>query len=417
MTDLFNSMMLFAAEAGGQAAGEGGEQPGITDALLQFAPIILIVIALFWFMNRSQRKREQEELRQAKEKLSSYSRELERLVNQRTQEISGILKYTPASIYIKNMDGRYRLVNDRFEELFGVSNNDVIGLTDSEALPPDVAEQITRNDEQVLLHKTEAQCTEWIRQADGVHTYLAVKFPIYGEEGIVNGICGIATDITELQRAQDKLRDLSRNIISNQEKEREAISRELHDELGQTLTALRMDCAWLESHLRQKDDKGQERASIMRDLIDKTIDDVSRMAFQLRPGVLDDLGLVDAVESLISDYEQRTDIDYVFDGADVPELDRTRATAVYRIIQEGITNAVRHSGANQIIVDMRTEGGYLRVDIRDNGQGMQEGADQTGFGIPGMQERAYIVGGELKMHSRAGQGTTLRCRIPMDDVR
>jgi PAS domain S-box-containing protein len=366
----------------------------------------------------TQRKREQEELRQAKEKLSSYSRELERLVNRRTQEISGILKYTPAAISIKNVEGRYRLVNDRFEELFGVTNEEVFGRTDSEALPSDVAEQFSRNDRQVLESETATQYTEWIRQGDGVHTYLAVKFPIYGEDGTVNGVCGIATDITELQRAQDKLRNLSRHIISNQEKEREAISRELHDELGQTLTALRMDCAWLESHLRDAGDKGLERASIMRELIDKTIDDVSRMAFQLRPGILDDLGLVDAVESLIRDYERRTDIDYVFDGADVPELERTKATAVYRIIQEGITNAVRHSGANQIIVDMRTENGYLRVDVRDNGRGMREGgAGQTGFGIPGMQERADIVGGELRMHSRPGKGTTLRCRIPMDDKR
>lgn len=360
----------------------------------------------------TQRKREQEELQRTKEKLSQYSRQLERLVNQRTQEFAGILKYTPAMIYLKNTDGTYRLINDRFRELLSLQNQDVFGRTDAELLPRDFAAQIAANDRQVLQTRNAARFTERLELADGSRTYLSIKFPIYSEEGRINALCGILTDITELQRVQNRLRNLSRNIIADQEREREAISRELHDELGQMLTALRMDCVWLASYLRDKDETARQRATTMRDHIDKTLDDVSRMSHELRPGVLDDLGLIDAVESLVSDYEQRTGMACIFEHRDVPELPKTESTAIYRIVQEALTNSVRHSHATQVSVTMHRENGNLHVQVRDNGVGLPEDQEGQGFGITGMQERAYIVGGELRIESAPGRGTSVICRVP-----
>ncbi|MCF8085848.1 MAG: PAS domain-containing protein [Desulfohalobiaceae bacterium] len=365
----------------------------------------------------TQRKREQEELQRAKEKLDQYSRELERLVNQRSQEIAGILRYTPAMIYLKNTDGTYRLINRRFREILALSEEDVSGRTDEDILPPDFAAQIAQNDRHVLQTRTAARFTERLELDDGCHTYLSIKFPIYDEEGRINALCGILTDITELQRAQNRLRNLSRNIIADQEREREAISRELHDELGQMLTALRMDCVWLVSHLEGHNKAARQRAATMRDHIDKTLDSVSRLSRELRPGVLDDLGLIDAVESLVSDYEKRTGMACIFEKMDVPELPKTESTAVYRIVQEALTNCVRHSRATQIVVSMCRENGHLFLEVRDNGIGLPRDRDFHGFGITGMQERAYIVGGELRITDSPEGGTSVVCRFPLGQGR
>ncbi|MFW6314080.1 MAG: PAS domain-containing protein [Desulfohalobiaceae bacterium] len=361
----------------------------------------------------TQRKKEQEELQRTKELLRIYSKELENLVSQRTQEISGILKYTPALVYLKNTDSTYRLVNDRFREILDLSQSEISAKKDQDLLPQACADQFSQHDQHVLQTSQAAQFTEWLDLEDGRHTYLSVKFPIYNQEGQINGLCGICTDITELQKAQNRLRQLSRNIIANQEKEREAISRELHDELGQMLTALRMDCVWLVSHLEGLDNKAWQRASTMRRLIDRTLDDVSRMSKQLRPGILDDLGLVDAVESMVADYEKRTDITWIYNADKLPELAKTEATAAYRIIQEALTNSVRHSRATEICINMEHDQKNLLLRIKDNGVGFALDQDGSGFGIAGMRERAYILGGEISISSSPNQGTTVCCKIPL----
>ncbi|MFO7803874.1 MAG: PAS domain S-box protein [Desulfovermiculus sp.] len=362
------------------------------------------------------RNRAQEELKKAKEKLSKYSRGLEKLVHQRSQEMSGILKYTPAVIYIKNRQGEYQLINDRFEKLFHVSKEDIVGKRDEDRLPAAVASQLRSNDLQVLKTETECQFTEWVRQADGLHTYLSVKFPIYGQDQSVVGVCGISTDITELQKAQDKLRRLSARVMENQERERAALSRELHDELGQMLTALRMDSVWLEKRLPETDEKAARRASIMRDLVDKTIDDVRHMAYQLRPGVLDDLGLIDALDSLVQDFRGRSDWSCTFETDQIPEVESPTATAVYRIVQEGLTNALRHARASQVKVSLTcTDNQNLVVKICDDGVGFDVRAEEhnQGFGLTGMQERAHLVGGSLSFSAQPGQGTTIVCRVAL----
>ncbi len=151
-----------------------------------------------------------------------------------------------------------------------------------------------------------------------------MKFPLYSEQGAPTGLCGIATDITELKKAQDQLRRLSGSIMANQEKERKAIARELHDELGQVLTALRMDAVWLSDRLQAPDPKAGDRALAMCGLIDHTIDEVRGLATRLRPGVLDDLGLIDALDWYIADFEKRTGIACIFKHRQVPDSRRHR---------------------------------------------------------------------------------------------
>jgi len=364
----------------------------------------------------SERKKAEMALKLAKEKLSRYSKDLECQVKERTKEITSILRNTPAVVYIKNKDGSYRLVNLRYEELFGISDKEIRGKSDHDIFPKEIADQFQATDLQVLREKRSRQVEERIPQADGTHIYLSVKFPLYDGQGSANGICSISTDITELKRAQDQLRRLSGSIMAGQEKERAAIARELHDELGQVLTALRMDAVWLRERLNRKDAKAAERASTICDLIDTTIDEVRGMALRLRPKVLDDLGLIDALEWHTTDFEKRTGITCIFRHDGVTRISDMVATAAYRIAQEALTNVARHARATHADVSLRIEKGVLTLAVEDTGCGFDTHkiADEECLGMAGMRERASLVGGNLEVRSQLGKGTCVYFRLPID---
>lgn len=364
----------------------------------------------------TQRNRAEEALRLAKEELSRYSRELERQVSIRSGEISAILKYSPNVVYIKDTQGRYLLVNGRYEQLFGVSKEEVRGKTDAEILPPDLARQFQANDERVLSAERSLNMEEQIDQQDGRHTYLWVKFPIYEESGRIRGVCGIATDITALKKAQEQLRRLSGSIMANQEKERTVIARELHDELGQLLTALRMDAVWLQERVKAADARIARRAEEMCALIDTTIEEVRGMAIRLRPGVLDDLGLVDALEWYTTEFERRGQIACIFTHTKIPKVDNAIATAAYRIAQEALTNVARHARATRAEVSLGMDGEDLVLTVSDDGIGfnVEASSDEEALGLAGMRERAALVGGTLAVSSRPGGGTEVRLTVPLN---
>ncbi|MDY6792813.1 MAG: PAS domain S-box protein [Thermodesulfobacteriota bacterium] len=376
-----------------------------------------IIRSLAVSIDVTERKRAEEALKRAKEKLGQYSKDLERQVRNRTREISNILKYTPAVVYIKDQQGRYVLVNSRYEELFEVQNDGVRGKTDYEILPEEVADQFRTNDLKALEEKRSFQVEEHISQNEVVHTYLSVKFPVYDESGSVSGVCSISTDMSAVKKAQDQLRRLSGSIMTNQEKERSLIARELHDELGQVLTALRMDSVWIQTRFKKTDLIAAERALTMCHLIDKTINDVRSMAFRLRPGVLDDLGLVDALEWYTTDFEKRTGITCVFEHMKIPVTNDTVATASYRIAQEALTNVARHSFAERVDVALKIERGILTLAVVDNGHGFNalELSESECLGVAGMQERASLAGGILEVHSRQEKGTRVYFKVPLND--
>lgn len=376
-----------------------------------------IIRSLAISIDVTERKRAEEALRIAKEELSHYSKDLELQVKKRTREIAGILENIPAVVYTKDLKGCYIQVNSRFEELFRVKSDSIRGRTDYEILSAETAELFRKSDMMVLERKQGCQITENIKHDEGIHTYISVKFPLFDEAGSINGLCAILTDITDLKKAQDLLRRLSGSIIESQEKERFAIARELHDELGQVLTALRMDSVWMYERLKETDKKAAKRALSMCDLVDKNIQDVRNMAIRLRPGVLDDLGLVDALEWHTSDFERRTGIACIFEHYNVPALSETVATASYRITQEALTNVARHAVAGRVDVILRFENGRLTLIVSDNGKGFKisELGESEGLGVAGMRERAGLVGGLLKVQSVIEKGTKILFDVPVDE--
>ena len=364
----------------------------------------------------TERNRAQRALQMTQEELNRYTRGLEKQVQERTREITSILRYTPDVVSIKDREGRYRLINTCFEQILGRSSEEIQGLTDAELFPLDVARQFRTNDLKVLRERRSFQFEEQMPHRDGtVHHYLSVKFPFFDEDGQADKVCEISTDITDVKKAQDQLRRLSASIMAGQEKERAAIARELHDELGQVLTALRMDSVWMVKRLEDRDPPAARRARDRCRLIDKNIEDVRGMAIRLRPGVLDDLGLVAALEWYTTDIERRSEILCSFDHRDIPPIGETVATAAYRIAQEALTNAVRHAGAAKASVVLESFRGHLYLTVKDDGRGFDIGAvsESEGIGLAGMKERANLVGGHLRVHSTPGQGTEVRLEVPL----
>jgi signal transduction histidine kinase len=220
----------------------------------------------------------------------------------------------------------------------------------------------------------------------------------------------------EAERAsRQQLRDLADYLQTVREDERTHIAREIHDELGQALTALKIDVSWLARRLPPEAPNLVQKAAGMSGLIDQTIQMVRRIATELRPGLLDDLGLVAALEWQAQDFSQRTGIESRLDlGPDDLRLDRDLATTIFRIYQEALTNVARHAGASQVQISLRSEADHLVLVVEDNGRGMapdQMSAPHS-LGLMGMRERARAWGGDVFFEGGPGRGTTVRVCLP-----
>jgi signal transduction histidine kinase len=222
----------------------------------------------------------------------------------------------------------------------------------------------------------------------------------------------------ELRRSQEQLRDLAGHIQTIREQERTEIAREIHDELGQALTALKMDLHWLGQRLDGEQQSLAEKIRSMSKMIDATVRAVRRISSELRPKLLDDLGLSAAIEWQALEFQSRSGIQCTIrsDPEDIV-IDRPRSTAFFRIFQETLTNIARHSNATRVGVFLHASRDKVEMVVRDNGRGITtaESADAKSLGIVGMRERTLALGGELKITGIAGKGTSVRVMIPASE--
>lgn len=232
----------------------------------------------------------------------------------------------------------------------------------------------------------------------------------------------VANDITEQKQAEEALRALSARLRSAREEEGTRIAREIHDELGGILTGLKWDLEKIDTTLAGSPDGLQlpeihNRITTMTGMIETTINTVRRIASELRPGVLDDLGLVPAIEWQIEQFQARTGLKcHWTSNASEIELSVERATAVFRILQEILTNVLRHAGATNLYVRLGRSENYFELEVKDDGQGITETQTRnTGsLGLLGMRERALLVGGVVSITGKEGGGTTVLVRVPID---
>ncbi|HEY6455386.1 MAG TPA: sensor histidine kinase [Steroidobacteraceae bacterium] len=220
--------------------------------------------------------------------------------------------------------------------------------------------------------------------------------------------------------ARDRLREnreLTQVIQSHIEEERRTIARELHDELGQSITAIRSFGLIIQQRAAAGDERVAEAARLVVDTAGRMYDAVHEMIPRLRPFALDSFGLGDAVGDLVAAWRTRHTGAAILLQVDeqLPQLGASQSTCAYRILQEALTNAVRHAGATQITVTLNTDAGELVVRVIDNGIGLAAGWDERGhYGVRGMRERALASGGSLQMISPPGSGTEVVARLPLD---
>jgi two-component system sensor histidine kinase UhpB len=224
---------------------------------------------------------------------------------------------------------------------------------------------------------------------------------------------------TELLRSREQLRALAARLQAVREEERTHVAREIHDELGQMLTGLKMDLRGIESHLEEINDTRLnpvlDKAVAATELTDALVKSVQRIAAELRPGILDRLGMVSAIAHEADQFQQRTKIVcHLQLPPDEPELPFEASTAMFRIFQEAMTNVARHAHASEVSIALQFRRGFLTLEIRDNGRGIQAG-DLLGphsLGILGMKERARQLGGDVTFESLSGGGTAVKVEIP-----
>lgn len=262
------------------------------------------------------------------------------------------------------------------------------------------------------------------RRLDGSKMWVEGDYMcFYDAAGRITGHFGIQRDVTdrivaaeELEASRTELRALAARLQATREEERTRIAREIHDELGQALTALKLDLAWLESQLPP----GAAGAFRLGDVpltarIDQTMQIVRRIASDLRPSVLDQLGLEAAIEWLVQDSSRRTGLEVRLRAEEFPELPGWIASHAYRIIQEALTNVTRHSKATRVDVTVRHVGRALMLVVEDNGIGFepQSLSGLRSLGLVGMRERAVACGGTLMVRGRPGEGTAIVVTIPV----
>ncbi len=255
-----------------------------------------------------------------------------------------------------------------------------------------------------------------------------VEFPIEAsisrvEAGGKRLYTAIVRDVTrrresdrELRESHRQLRELSASLQTVREEERTRIARELHDELGQQLTGLRLDLSWLGTRLKGDRTGLLDKITGMKSTLNNTVAAVRRLSSELRPLLLDDLGLVPAVEWLRDDFVKRTGMAiHLHVGGEEHPIHKDTATAVFRILQESLTNVARHARASEVWIALVVERDCLHLSIRDNGCGMDpaDARKERSFGLIGIRERALMLGGEARISGKAGEGTVVEVDLPL----
>ncbi|MDB6111337.1 MAG: putative Histidine kinase, partial [Pedosphaera sp.] len=331
-------------------------------------------------------------------------------------------------------DGRFRVArfNPAEEKSVGVTNTQAVGKFMGEFLPKKVAEEVNGNFQRCVEAGVPIRYEEELDLPVGRRFFDTALIPVRDGTGRICRLVGIAHNITErkqaaegLQRSTEQLRALSSRLQTLREEERTRIAREIHDHLGQFLTALKLELHSARSKVLLISEAEVRTTLINKmatatELINELISSVQKLSFELRPGTLDRLGLEAAIESEAESFQSRTGIQCEWSLPTVPlALPAEHATAVFRIFQEVLTNVARHARATRVVVCLNRGEDCLELQAEDNGIGIKESdvANPKALGLLGMQERAAILGGTVTFRGNSKEGTTVTVQIPLDATR
>jgi len=320
---------------------------------------------------------------------------------------------------------RMTIANEAYARQYGVARTDLIGMTPADFFAHDVISG--KAGWRAMFDAGHLHTETDERRMDGTPVRIEGHYVcVYDEQGRITGHLGIQRDITdrhrsaeEIARSREELRALAARLETIREEERTRIARELHDELGQALTGLKLDLAWMEHRLnRHSQNELVDRCESLLGRLNEVMVSVRRIVTELRPSVLDQLGLADAIEWQAQDFAARTGVALDLDiKCDCDALPDAMASSVFRILQEALNNIAKHARAKCVRVELRVTLDALSLVIHDDGRGItaDEMHGTRSLGLVGLRERAIAWGGTVSINgaSGAGGGTTVSLRLPL----
>ena len=356
---------------------------------------------------------------------------LSELVKEKTAQLmtekdlsESIINSLPGVFYLFVRNGKDIRCNKNLETVTWCSSEEISRMHPLDYYKPEDAKVMKERIEEVFENNSgEATTTFYTKDGKKMDYYLS------GRKAVFNGVeylIGMGFDISDRLEAEKKLRErtdeiqrLTAHLEKIQEEERTRIAREIHDELGQQLTCLKMDASWVGKKISPEEKALQQKLSSMLSVIDDTVKSVRRISSELRPGILDDLGLMPALEWQSQEFEKHSGIKSIFSSRVTnfsPDWDVS--THVFRVYQEALTNVARHAQATRVETFVQEEGEQVIITIKDNGVGidMVKASVKNSLGLIGMRERALLFHGQLSIEGEPNQGTTVTIRIPLVNV-
>ncbi|MDP2816907.1 MAG: PAS domain-containing sensor histidine kinase [Polaromonas sp.] len=335
--------------------------------------------------------------------------------------LAGVLDSAMDGIVTVDHTQRIVLYNRTAEKMFGWPSSQVLGQPLDQLMPARF--QATHSQH---IHRFASTGVTSRRMGDGTVVYglraSGEEFPMDASISQLDTADGklytvILRDVTERVRAQEERSAFVAAVNTAREEEKTRVARELHDELAQSLTALKMDTMWLRNHFAGVPAVADTRLTDMLQMLDHTIAATRRIAADLRPLLLDDLGLVPAIEWLVHNFGQRTGVACTLTADEALELREPYATAIFRIVQESLANVAKHAGASAVSVALERLPDAIKLAVSDNGRGFVADAPRKpqSLGLMGLRERAVLLKGRLSITSTTGQGTRIDVFIPVPD--
>ena len=344
-----------------------------------------------------------------------------------SKELLGLfVEYAPAALAMLDDKMRYLHVSQRWKSDYGLVDWDLIGLSHYDVFP-----EITERWKEIHRRGLKGEVlnceSDLFERADGSEQWIRWEIrPWHESEGKVGGIVIFSEDITARKKAQEALLQSEKDAFQRQqlqalaarlqqvrEEERKMVARDLHDHIGQIMTAIKMDVSWVVRHLPKSNDEMHDRLARSIEFVNDGVRSVRKICSGLRPGILDDLGLAPALEWQAKEFSNRTGIDC---QVSVPpgdlHMDGDRATAIFRVFQECLTNIARHAEARSVRASLSEQDGDIILIVEDDGKGFLESEVSDSLGVLGMKERAQGCGGTAQVSSLQGKGTTITVRVP-----
>ncbi|MFC1550214.1 PAS domain-containing protein [Candidatus Neomarinimicrobiota bacterium] len=336
------------------------------------------------------------------------------------------------NVFVLDEKGKYHYIHTSIPSLKHLNSSTSDGKSIYDVLPKDSADSIMERVHDVFKTGRSRLDETQLDIGEGRKLWGATRLtPRFNPNGDVISVLGVSSDITKRKEMEIELQDLvktlkkqrkslqvlSREVINAQESERQRISHELHDDIGQSLTAISLNLEAINLDVKNET-KLKDRIKDSHKLVRKTIDDVHRFSFALRPIIIDDLGLIPAIQSQAENFQKRTGIVVKIKGNKEAENTTNEIkTVLYRVIQEGLNNIAKHSNASAVRIVLGIDGHSISLKISDNGKGFDinqlDQSSETGSqGLQGIEERIQLVGGSLQIQSNSKSGTTLTVKAP-----